>query len=219
MSTVGKIFERASQASLSCAFRGIFEFKAQRVELEYHKTIATHLLAHRLHALVHRTLRPHFAQLRESPQKQDRCPSRLAPLIKLVKAQKAINQWNKARAIESWRAHVKRWRVFRRVVKMQARKTREHAFKQWLRTVIQARAAPTKGATLVALICEKVWRRRMLQAFNAMRLGRRGGSAVPLMGCLAGMRRGKLQQALHMIQRAVRQRSFEVEKAGHFKQF
>lgn len=212
---MGKIFERASQASVSCAFRAIFEFKAQRVELEYHKTIATHLLAQRLHALVHRILRPHFAYLRES----DRCPSRLAPLIKLVKGQKAINQWNKARAIESWRAHVKRWRVFRRVVKVQARKTREHAFKRWLRTVIQARAAPTKGATLVALTCERIWRRRMLQGFNAMRLGRRDGSAVPLMGCLAGMRRGKLQQAFNMIQRAARQRSFEVEKAGHFKQF
>ena len=70
LSTVGKIFERASQASLSCAFRAIFEFKAQRVELEYHKTIATHLLAQRLHALVHRALRPNFAQLRESAQKQ-----------------------------------------------------------------------------------------------------------------------------------------------------
>ena len=108
------------------------------------------------------------------------------------------------------------------MVKVQARKTREHAFKRWLRTVIQARAALTsdsKGSTLVALICERLWRRRMLQGFNALRLGRRGGSAAPLMGCLAGMRRGKLLQAFNMIQRAARQRSCEVEKAGHFKQF
>jgi hypothetical protein len=85
---------------------------------------------------------------------------------------------------------VKRWRVFRRVVKVQARKTREQAFKRWLHTVIQARATHTKGATLVALICERLWRMRMLQGFNTMRLARLCGSAVPLMGYLAGMRRG-----------------------------
>lgn len=59
----------------------------------------------------------------------------------------------------------------------------------------------------------------MLQGFNAMRLGKRGGSAVSLGSCLAGMRKDKLQHAFNMIQRAARQRSFEVEKAGHFKQF
>ena len=104
--------------------------------------------------------------------------------------------------MESWRAHVKRWRVFRRVVKVQARKTREHAFKRWLRTVIQARAAPTsdsKGATLIALIFERLWRRRMLQGFNSLRLERQGGSAFPLINCLAGMRSRKLQQAFNMI--------------------
>ena len=72
---------------------------------------------------------------------------------------------------------------------------------------------------MVAMICERVWRRRMLQGFNAMRLGKQGGSAVPLVKCLAGMRKGNLQDAFNMLQRAARQRAFEVEKAGHFKQF
>ena len=75
--------------------------------------------------IVHRTLRPHFTQLCSSQQTSQQVPSHQAPLIKLVKAYKAINQWNKARAIEFWRLHVSRWRVFRRVVKVQARKTRE----------------------------------------------------------------------------------------------
>ena len=52
-----------------------------------------------------------------------------------------------------------------------------------------------------------------------MRLEKYGGSAVSLISFLAGMRKGKLQHAFNLIQRAARQRSFEVEKAGHFKQF
>lgn len=59
----------------------------------------------------------------------------------------------------------------------------------------------------------------MLQGFNALRMEKRVGSAVSLMNYLACMRRGKLQLAFTMIQRAAKQRSFEVEKAGHFKQF
>jgi hypothetical protein len=72
---------------------------------------------------------------------------------------------------------------------------------------------------MVAILIERFWRRRMLQGFNAMRLGRRGGSAGPLVKCLAGMRKDRLKNAFNTLQGAARQRTFEVEKAGHFKQF
>jgi hypothetical protein len=40
MTTVTKIIEKAEQAQVSSAFKALFDFKGQRVEIEYQKTLA-----------------------------------------------------------------------------------------------------------------------------------------------------------------------------------
>ena len=40
MTTVTKIIEKAEQAQVSSAFKSLFDFKGQRVEIEYQKTLA-----------------------------------------------------------------------------------------------------------------------------------------------------------------------------------
>ncbi len=40
MTTVTKIIEKAENSQVSSAFKALFDFKGQRVEIEYQKTLA-----------------------------------------------------------------------------------------------------------------------------------------------------------------------------------
>jgi len=53
--------------------------------------------------------------------------------------QKLINTWNKHRALEVWRDHIRKWRLVKRVIKVKGRKERELAFKRWISFTLNSR--------------------------------------------------------------------------------
>lgn len=83
LSTVGKILEKAQVTTLSHAFRTLFDYKSQRVELEYHKTIAVHILASKLETCVRHSKGVAFQTLKGVTTSS--VSSRKQVLIKLIK--------------------------------------------------------------------------------------------------------------------------------------
>ena len=72
-------------------------------------------------------------------------------MIKLVKQQKAVRQWNKARVMQVWRERARRWRVLERVLRGQARRAKERGYRKWVRWAMAHRAKDSKNGLLQGL--------------------------------------------------------------------
>jgi hypothetical protein len=144
-------------------------------------------------------------------------------LIKLVKEQKAVRQWNKARVMQVWRERARRWRVLERVLRGQARRAKERGYRKWVRWAMAHRAKDSKtgllqGLSLLANFFARGELKSKMQAMKKITYIPRM-SPASLFRTLESFRKSRLQHAFKAMQIQAKQRGHELDKAGHFKQF